>query len=63
MVASGAKLTVKHTNKFFEQFKTFIETRDVVDVAVAFVIGLAFREVCRALADDIFGLANTYSSN
>lgn len=53
-VKKATKKTYSTTYTFAESFKKFIETRNVVDVAVAFVMGLAFREICLALVSDIF---------
>lgn len=54
-VRMGAQTTIKKTLTFGDSFKSFIERSDVVDVAVAFVMGLAAREIVTALSTDIFG--------
>lgn len=39
--------------KFFNEFKTFISKGNVMDLAVAFIIGAAFKEIINSLVKDI----------
>jgi len=39
--------------KFFTEFKVFIKKGNVVDLAVAFIIGAAFKEIVTSLVKDI----------
>jgi len=38
---------------FVEEFKTFISKGDVVDLAVGFIMGVAFKDVVNSLVNDI----------
>ena len=40
--------------KFFGEFKTFISKGNVMDLAVAFIIGAAFKAIVTSLVNDIF---------
>lgn len=40
-------------NKFFEEFKAFIMKGNVIDLAVAVIIGAAFKPVISSLVDNI----------
>lgn len=39
--------------KFFKEFKTFITKGNVLDLAVAFIIGAAFKSIISSLVNDI----------
>lgn len=39
--------------KFFGEFKTFISKGNVMDLAVAFIIGAAFKDIIKSLVSDI----------
>lgn len=44
---------MKRVKVFFEGFKTFIAKGNIVDLAIAFIIGAAFKEIVTSLVNDI----------
>lgn len=44
---------VDSVKKFFTEFKVFIKKGNVVDLAIAFIIGAAFKEIVTSLVKDI----------
>ena len=44
---------MKRVKVFFEGFKSFIAKGNVIDLAIAFIIGVAFKEIVTSLVNDI----------
>ncbi len=44
---------MKRVKVFFEGFKAFIAKGNVIDLAIAFIIGVAFKEIVNSLVNDI----------
>jgi len=44
---------MKRVKVFFKGFKAFIQKGNVVDLAIAFILGLAFKEIISSLVNDM----------
>ena len=44
---------MKRVKVFFEGFKSFISKGNIIDLAIAFIIGAAFKEIVTSLVNDI----------
>lgn len=44
---------MKRVKVFFEGFKAFISKGNIIDLAIAFIIGVAFKEIVTSLVNDI----------
>lgn len=54
----------KRTGSFFKGFKEFITKGNILDLAIAFIIGAAFKSIITSLVNDIvMPLVNTLTGN
>jgi large conductance mechanosensitive channel len=54
----------KRTGSFFKGFKEFITKGNILDLAIAFIIGAAFKSIITSLVNDIImPLVNTITGN
>jgi large conductance mechanosensitive channel len=54
----------KRTGSFFKGFKEFITKGNILDLAIAFIIGAAFKSIITSLVNDIImPLVNTLTGN
>ncbi len=44
---------MKRVKVFFEGFKAFIQKGNIVDLAIAFILGISFKEIITSLVNDI----------
>ncbi len=44
---------MKRVKVFFEGFKAFIAKGNIIDLAIAFILGLSFKEIVTSLVNDI----------
>ncbi len=49
----GVSFMKKRAHSFFKGFKEFISKGNIIDLAIAFIIGGAFRAIITSLVDDI----------
>ncbi len=44
---------MKRTKVFFQGFKAFIQKGNIIDLAIAFILGVSFREIVNSLVNDL----------